>query len=263
MAAPGGIRLRHRGHNGASPSRPAQRATQAQRTPPPQRTPTPARHAPAAGPRARRGQIGLVAVLACTGFLAWWLGDNTVGDLLPWTDRPATTTSPKPSPSPTPSTSPSPSPSPEASAFDTNTPELGTTQVLALPACADDRILLNVAAPNEVDTGKDARIEVRLMQPSPAGNPCRLNISPQALVLTIKNTAGDTVWNSAHCAPVQPSARWARLDEKSIDATFTWDQHTSSPACPTAAPSVPPGVYIAEASHNQVTEPARSSFVIH
>ncbi|MFC9825208.1 hypothetical protein ACFWG6_29135 [Streptomyces erythrochromogenes] len=244
------------------PSRPVQRATQAQRTPPPRRRPTPARHAPAAGPRARRGQIGLVAVLACTGLLAWWLGDTTVGGLLPWTDRPAATTSPKPSPSPTPSTSPPPSPSPEASVFDTNTPELGTTQVFALPACADGRILLNVAAPIEVDTGKDARIEVRLMQPSPAGKPCRLNISPQALVLTIKNTDGDTVWNSAHCAPWQPSARWARLDEKSIDATFTWDQHTSSPACPTAAPSVPPGVYLAEASHDQVTEPARSSFSI-
>ncbi|MFI1067766.1 hypothetical protein ACH4TC_38535 [Streptomyces spororaveus] len=224
----------------------------------PRRKPTPAFRAPAGSLDTQRRQniAPVVGILLCVGVLAWGLGDTTVGDLLPWTDRPATTTSPKPSPSPT------PTPSPEASVFDTRTPELGTTQVFALPACADDRILLDVVAPNEVDTGKDARIEVRLTQPSPAGNPCRLNISPQALVLTIKNTAGDTVWNSAHCAPWRPSARWARLDEKSIDATFTWDQHTSSPACPTAAPSVPRGVYIAEASHDQVTEPARSSFVI-
>ncbi|WP_189748407.1 hypothetical protein [Streptomyces nojiriensis] len=220
------------------------------------------RHAPATGLRTRRGRkIGqAVTVLACAGFLAWWVGDSTVGDFLPWIDRAAATHGPGPSPTPTPTPTSSPSPSPsETPVIDSSTPHLSTAQVLALPACTNDRISLGVVAPNEVGGGSDVRIQVTLTLLG-SGPACRIDISHDALVLTITDTAGKAVWRSSDCAPVLPPRRWARLGDEPVTATITWNQHTSTPDCPTDIRPVPPGTYLAEASSTQVT--VRSSLII-
>ncbi|WP_326594279.1 hypothetical protein [Streptomyces sp. NBC_01294] len=228
----------------------------------PRRKPTPAPHAPAAGPGGRRGRtIGLaVAILACAGFLYWWPGDPTTGALLPWNDRPTTTASPKPSPSPTPAPSPS-----KAPVLDTSAAPLSTSEVLALPACPSDEVRVVFFAPTaDVNAGSNVRFEMILMHHFFASGSCRVDIGQHALALTIKDTAGDTVWNSADCASESPTPRWARLeDDELVKATLTWDQHTSSSTCPTATRLVPAGTYIAQASSTQAAEPSeRSSFVI-
>ncbi|MGW6973779.1 hypothetical protein [Streptomyces sp. NPDC054952] len=226
---------------------------------PRRRKPTPPFRAPAAGLGTQRrhkiGQTG--AILLCVGFLTWWLGDTTVGDLLPWTDRPAaTSTKAKPSPTPSPSAVPSRDP------LDIGNVAVDTPEVRALPTCTDTSVLIQAFAPSDVRTGNDVRIEI-LLNPYLVHEPCRVDISRHALTLTITNTAGDIVWSSAHCTPPPPTQRWAQLHYEYFEATVAWDQHTNSPTCPTATRPVPPGVYIAQAFSTQTAEPSEPvSFVI-
>ncbi|MFG2716453.1 hypothetical protein ACGFX2_38925 [Streptomyces goshikiensis] len=204
--------------------------------------------------RSRRRLLALVlAVLACASFLFWRLGDQTIGDVLPWIDKATAASS-------TPSTSPTLSKDPVLSI---GAESINTLQVLALPVCSNENnVLVSVFPPVQVSVGTEVRVDVVM---TGEGEPCRVDLSRQSgpLSLTVTDAAGKTVWSSNNCAP-REIWRWARLDYHRIYVTFIWDQSISTATCPTSAQQVPAGTYHLEVNSGRgANDPMPSSLVIH
>ncbi|WP_354641216.1 hypothetical protein [Kitasatospora camelliae] len=127
------------------------------------------------------------------------------------------------------------------------TPQVNTSEVMALPVCAASQISLELSSAQNAYQPKD-KPRLALTVRNTSGANCRVDLGRTTSSITVTSSTGDRVWSSADC-PTDRQSAWVQITAGSgLTETFNWDRSRSKPQCAsTDGTAAQPGNYLVQA----------------
>lgn len=165
-------------------------------------------------------------------------------------------------------TAPAPAPSAPSAEPDTATSAAAVSAAAtpSTPAADPDRECaasdLTVAVSTDaVSYGPDAKPRFALRVENVSGSPCTVVVGSEVTHFEVRTAAGETVWDSRHCARSTSSDRKVLKPGTAAPSSLTWHGAGSAPECPSGQPRPGAGEYTVVATLGDISS-APKTFAI-